>query len=50
MAHHFIRLKRKMVMKNAPDIMRQNCLVYMEGGHNKVANQVILDNMEYIKE
>ncbi len=37
-------------MKNAPDIMRQNCLVYMEGGHNKVANQVILDNMEYIKE
>ena len=50
MAHQFIRLKRKMVMKNAPDIMRQNCLVYMEGGHNKVANQVILDNMEYIKE
>lgn len=50
MSHQIRMMKKRLLMREAPEILRQNCLVYMESGHNKQANQIVLDNIDYIRE
>lgn len=50
MSHQIRMIKKRLLMREAPEILRQNCLVYMESGHNKQANQIVLDNIGYIRE
>lgn len=50
MAHQFVRMKRRLTIHEAPEIIEQNCLVFIESGYNKFANTIIADNIEYIKE
>lgn len=41
MAHQIFRIKKAFTIKDAPEIMKQNCLIFMESGHNRVANNII---------
>ena len=50
MAHQIFRIKKGYTVKDAPEIMKQNCLIFMESGHNRVANNVIQRNEDYIRE
>lgn len=50
MAHQFVRMKRRLTIYEAPEIIDHNCLVFIESGYNKFANRIIVDNLDYIKE
>ena len=50
MAHQIFRIKKAFTIKDAPEIMKQNCLIFMESGHNRVANNIIQRNEGYIRE
>ena len=50
MAHQIFRIKKAFTVKDAPEIMKQNCLIFMESGHNRVANNIIQRNEDYIRE
>lgn len=50
MAHQIFRIKKAFTVKDAPEIMKQNCLIFMESGHNRVANNIIQRNEGYIRE
>ena len=50
MAHQIFRIKKGYTVKDAPEIMKQNCLIFMESGHNRVANNIIQRNEDYIRE
>ena len=50
MAHQIFRIKKAFTVKDATEIMKQNCLIFMESGHNRVANNIIQRNEGYIRE
>ena len=50
MAHQIFRIKKAFTIKDAPEIMKQNCLIFMENGHNRAANNIIQRNEGYIRE